>query len=299
MNDVNWSPRHLRQGDGTRCRFRLGRRRSRQGVIFGGSFALGQCALHDNVDRPAVFRVHTNHSAEVRGSRHSAKDRRIVEHEHARVRHEQLESGHAFMDERLHFLQLRVRQIRDDAMKRVVNHSLAIGLFHPGIECLMKSLAFVLNCEVDQRCRTTMRRRYRPRFEVVRALRSTERHIQMCMHIDTARHHITICGVDDVTRIFRRQVFGNCDDSAANYAHVARVGICRREHRPVANHRIEAHVSWPPRISCRAFSLHRFQTRFASYRDMDVSTHHRGALLTSPYPESEGTWRHPGAIALE
>src|SRR5260370_27272868 len=111
------------------------------------------------------------------------------------------------MNESLHFLQLCVGQVRDDAVKRVVNHSLAISLFHPGVESLMERLAFILNSEVDQGGCSAMCCCHGARFEVIRTLCSTERHVQMCMHIDTAGHHITVGGVDDLASIFRGQVF--------------------------------------------------------------------------------------------
>src|ERR1700746_4103336 len=102
------------------------------------------------------------------------------------------------MNESLHFLQLRVGQVRDDAVKRIVNHSFTISLFHPGVESLMECLAFILNSEVDQCCCPAMSRCHSARLEVIRTLCSTEWHIQVCMHVDTAGHHITISRVDDL-----------------------------------------------------------------------------------------------------
>src|ERR1700751_352512 len=102
------------------------------------------------------------------------------------------------MNESLHLLQLRVGQVRDDAVKRIVNHSFTISLFHPGVESLMECLAFILNSEVDQGGCSAMCCRHGARFEVIRTLCSTERHIQVCMHVDAAGHYITIGGVDDL-----------------------------------------------------------------------------------------------------
>src|ERR1700758_793044 len=100
------------------------------------------------------------------------------------------------MNESLHFLQLRVRQVRDDAVERIVNHSFTISLFHPGVESLMECLAFILNSEGAQCSCPAMSRCHGARFEVIRTLCSTEWHIQVCMHVDTTGHYITIGGVD-------------------------------------------------------------------------------------------------------
>ena len=87
VHDINRRAGHFRQSDGSRRRFRFGGRRPGERVIFRRAFAFRERALHDYVNRSAVFRVHADHSSAVRRGGHGAKNRRVVQHEtHQQVR---------------------------------------------------------------------------------------------------------------------------------------------------------------------------------------------------------------------
>ena len=136
MHDVDGCAGHLGERDGTRSGFAFGGRGPRKRVIFRRGFALGQRALHEHVDRAAIFRVHADHASVLGRLQHGAENRGVIEHEHARIGHEQFERRHAFAHERAHFLELRAAKFRNDAVEGVIGYGLAFCFFHPRIECV-------------------------------------------------------------------------------------------------------------------------------------------------------------------
>jgi hypothetical protein len=95
--------------------------------------------------------VDADQAAVLRCLVHGAEDRCVVYHQHAGIGHKQLETGNAPSDQPAHFLERRVAEIGDDAMKRIVDRSLAVGLLHPGLKSLPQALALLLDAEIDQR----------------------------------------------------------------------------------------------------------------------------------------------------
>ncbi len=155
-------------------------------VIFRRGFSFGQGALHQDVDRAAVFRVHADHAAVLGGLQHGVENRGVVQHEDAGIGHEKFEGRNAFAHQRAHFLELRVAQLRDDAVEGVIGHGFAFGFFHPGVEGVAQRLAFVLNGEIDQRGGAAEGRGARAGLEIVGAGGAAEGHVQMRVHVDAA-----------------------------------------------------------------------------------------------------------------
>lgn len=214
-------------------------------MIFRRGLPFGQGALHEDVNRAAIFRVHADHPAVLGGLQHGLENRRVVQHEHAGIGHENCERRNAFADQRAHFFQLRIAQVRDDAVECVVGHGLALGFFHPGVEGVAQRLAFVLNGEIDQRGRTAKGRRARPGLEIVRAGRAAERHVQVRVHVDAAGDDDAARGVNEFCGVLNGETLGDGGNLSARDADVRRVCIRSGDDRAAANDCVETHC-FPP-----------------------------------------------------
>ena len=177
------------------------------------------------------------------GLQHGAENRGVVQHEHAGIGHEQFERRDAFADQSAHFLELRVAKFRDDAVKGVVGHGLAVGFFHPGVERVAQGLALVLNREIDQRGRAAEGRGARAGLEIVGAGGAAERHIQMRVHVDPAGNDDAALGVENFRGVVDGEILADRDDLAAGDADVGRVRIRCGDDRAVANDGVESHGS--------------------------------------------------------
>ena len=134
MHDVDRRAGHFGERDGARRGFGFGRGRARERVILRSGLSFGQRLLDDHVDGAAVFRVHADHGAVLRGRAQGLEDAGVVEHENAGIGHEQFEAGDAFADQFVHLGQLCAGKVGDDAVKCVVADGLARSLAHPGVE---------------------------------------------------------------------------------------------------------------------------------------------------------------------
>ena len=115
-----------------------------------------------DVDRPAVLGVHHDQRARIGRALHRLEDRRVVEHEHARVRHEELERSDPFADEGVHLLEDLVVDLPHDHVEAVVDVRL-LRLLVPPVEPRAQALAVVLQREVDDRRGAAERRGSRAR----------------------------------------------------------------------------------------------------------------------------------------
>ena len=76
-------------------------------MVVGFGVAGGDGLSRDDVDGHPVFGVHHDQPAVLRGLLHRPEDRPVVGEEDAGVGGEELEVGHAFVDERVHLGQRR------------------------------------------------------------------------------------------------------------------------------------------------------------------------------------------------
>ena len=90
----------------------------------------------DDVDGQAVLGVHEDQPAVLRGLLHGAEDRAVVAEEDAGIGGEELEVGHALLDERVHLGQGRIGDVAHDHVEAVVDRGLALGLGVPCVEAL-------------------------------------------------------------------------------------------------------------------------------------------------------------------
>ena len=232
MDDVDGDLRQPRQGDGPPGGLPFHGGRAGEPVVDGIALALGQVALDQDVDGPAVLGVHHDQPAVLRGAAQGSEYRRVVEHEDAGVGHEQLEGRNALFDQCVHLLENRVVDLANDHVEAVVDMSLALGLGVPLIEALAKRLAVALDREVDDRRSPAPGRGRRPRGEVVRGEGAPEGQFHVGMDVHRAGHHVAAFGLDHLVRV-GLQVVADGGDPLPVDEHVGPGQIARRHHRPV------------------------------------------------------------------
>src|SRR5260370_6238691 len=172
---------------------------------------------------------------------HGAKNRGVVEHEHAGIGHEELETGDAFTNELSYFFELRAAEVGDDAVEGVVGDRFGLGFLHPGVESLAQGLSFVLDGEIDERGGAAKGCGDGAGFEIVRAGGAAEGHVEVGVHVDAAGEHEVIGGVDDAAGVFDRKPCADGGDLVANNADVGGASISRGDDRAVTNYRVQAH----------------------------------------------------------
>ena len=170
-------------------------RRTREAVVHRIGLPLLEVLPDQDVDGPAVLGVHHDQRAGVGRALHRLEDRRVIQHEHAWVRHEELEGRDAFADEGVHLLQDLVVHLPHDHVEAVVRVRL-LRLLVPAVEPGAQALSVVLEREVDDGRGPAERSRPRPRGEVVRAEAPAEGEVHVGVDVDRAGHHVPAGGVD-------------------------------------------------------------------------------------------------------
>jgi len=112
---------------------------------------------------------------------------------------------------------------------------------HPGIKGCAQRLPFILDSEINQRCGATKGRCARAGLKIIGAGGTAKRHVEMCVHIDPARHDILIFCINHARRVFTRQVLADGRNLAAADGNVSRVGISGRDHCAVYDEGIKGH----------------------------------------------------------
>ena len=132
-------------------------------------------------------------------------------------------------------------KIGDDAMKRVIANRFAGGFLHPGIESRSQRLTFVLDGEIDQRCRPAESCGARAGFEIIRARSPAERHVKMGMHVDSAGKHILARRIDNLPRILSRQALADGGNLSIADRDVACVSVGCSGYATVNDDGVKAH----------------------------------------------------------
>jgi len=179
--------------------------RARQRVIFRRGLPFSECLLHEHVDDAAVLGVHADRPAVLPCPQQRPEDARVVQHEDAGIRHEQLERGHTLAHERVHLQFHLIGELRDDHVEAVVDGRLSVRLLHPRVPCVVQRLTLVLNREVDHGRCAAMRSGDGARLEVIRRRRPAKRHVEMRVHIDAAGEEVLALCVDDAIRVHRQR----------------------------------------------------------------------------------------------
>ena len=210
-------------------------------MIFRRPLPFCKCLLHDHVDRASIFRVHAHHAAILRRSLQSLEDAAIVEHENSGISHEQLEAGHAFVNQIVHLRELSAGNVGHNAVKCIIADGFVGGLTHPCVESLAQGLTFVLNGEVDERGRATEGSGSRPRFEIVRAGRASKWHVEMRMYVNASGQHEFSRRIQHMRGILRWQIFADGSDLSIGNGNVCQIRISCGHDGTISNDRVEAH----------------------------------------------------------
>src|SRR5882724_632268 len=243
MNDVDGRAGHFGESDGTGSGFGFGGGRARERVIFRRALSFGEGLLNDDVDGAAIFRVHADEAAVFGGLAHSLEDRGIIEHEDARVGHEELEAGDAFADELAHFFKLRGAELGDDAVKGVVGDGLVVGFLHPGVERLAEGLALVLDGEVDEGGGAAESGGDSAGLEIVGAGGAAEGHVEVRVDVDAPRNDKHAGRVKDAPRVLRGKLGGDGSDLFAVDADVGETSVDGGYDGAVADYGVKTHLA--------------------------------------------------------
>src|SRR5947209_1566294 len=128
-------------------------------------------------------------------------------------------------------------------MESVIRNRLALRFLHPRIERLPQALAFILNREINQSGCAAESRGNRASLEIIRARCAAKGHIQMRMHINSARQYQMIRSIDDSRRIFDWELRANRADFLALDADIRQICIRGCDHRAIADDGVEAHLT--------------------------------------------------------
>jgi hypothetical protein len=238
MNDVDRHAGHLGERDGAASGLPFRPRRPREGVVLRRRLPPAQRLLHQLVDHAAVLGVHADEAAVLPRPLQRAEDRLVVHHEDARIGHEQLEAGDPLVAHHpIHLAEPGVLELGQDHVEAVVDHCPAIGPLPPVVQRMPHRLAAVLDGEIDDAGGAAEGSGHGARLEVVGRGGATERHVQVGVNVDAARHDVLPRGVDRAVGLepVRRQVLANGPDDSILAVHIGDVVVRRRNHPSVRN----------------------------------------------------------------
>src|SRR6516225_3184424 len=130
-------------------------------------------------------------------------------------------------------------------MERIVTDGPACRLLHPPVEGRAQRLPLVLDRKINQRGGSTEGGGTRARLKVVRAGGSSERHVEVRVHVDPTRQQVSSRGIDHASGVVPGQVLTNHRNLAVADRDVARIGVRSRDHAAIRNDRVEAHAPSP------------------------------------------------------
>ena len=115
VHDVQWGVGQFGQPNGAVGRLAFHQRGASEGMILWVRLAPGDRLLDQHLNHRAVLGVDADHAAVGSGDAHGFEQRRVVDHQHARIGREQLEARHSFpLDERLHVGERFGGDVEDD-----------------------------------------------------------------------------------------------------------------------------------------------------------------------------------------
>ncbi len=169
--------------------------------------------------------MHANQRAILRRLPHRLEDRRVVDHQHVGVSHEQFEAGHALAHHVVHVFEACVAEVGHDHVQPVVDAGLALGLLPPRIERRAHLRPARLDGKIDNRRRPANCGRACPGLKIIGGVRPAERHVEMGMRIDAARQHQQSGSINNSFRRARRDPRTNfLDDRSVDQ----QIGLYRR-----------------------------------------------------------------------
>jgi hypothetical protein len=180
---------------------------------------------------------------------HHVEAHPVVDHQHVRIGHEQLEAGHALVPGERAQIGERLRErIEDDHMGADVDAA-ALAAPVPVLEARKRALPVALVREVDHRCGAAERRGLGAGAESVDRARTAELPVQMGVHVDRPRHHHEAARIVDFDAALGRQILPQHPHLAVLDPDVADVVVDRRDD-PAALDQGRHVFALPARSSC-------------------------------------------------
>ena len=232
VDDVDRNARLIGQHDRAVGRLALDFRRSRKRVALGTGYAFGHEVLLQRQHDVAVFGVHERHRAEFGATRERGEHLLVVDHQRALVGHEMLECGDAVRDHLRHVVADLVRPIGDAHVVGVIGGREFRALVPVG-DRLHQWLASAGDDEIDQHRRAAGERGARAAVVIVGRIRAHERHVEMRVRIDPARHDVAARAVE---RLVALQARSDLLDRLALDEHVGDVAAIRGDDGSAFDH---------------------------------------------------------------
>ena len=219
-------------------RLRLSLRRARERMEVRRSLALGDHLRDHDINGAAVLCMNQAQPVELSRLLHHAEHQLVIDHQHIRIGHEELEAGDAELHHLFHLRQ-RLRaafavQVRHRHVQGEIHAGLLVRLLQPDIERLFQRAPLVLQGKVDHRRGSAHSRSLRSGRVIVRRGCSTERHIQMRMNVNSTRHHQQARRVHNLMP-FRIDAVAYTRNHLAGDQHILLLRSRRAHHRPVLN----------------------------------------------------------------
>jgi len=126
-------------------------------------------------------------------------------------------------------------------MKCVIANRFAGGFLHPGVESGAQTLAFVLDGEVNERCRSTESCSPRAGLEIIGAGSASEGHIEVSVYIDSSRKDIFAGSIDDLSSVLARQALADGGNLSRVDGNIAGVSIGRSGDSAVNDDGVKVH----------------------------------------------------------
>ncbi len=227
VDDIERHPRLIGKHDRAIGGFAFDVGRPRQCVAFRSGDPLGHVVFLQCEDEVAVFGVDERHRADFGAAHERGEHLLVIDHQRPFVSHEMLEGRHAGLDHLGHVLAHLVVPVGDAHVVGIVGNGVP-GPFVPIGHGLHQRLIAIRDAEVDNHRRAARKRRLGAALVVVGGIGPHERHIEMGVRIDAARHDEAVRRVE---RAVAFQRFANRLDRLAFDEHVRLVRPIRGDDR--------------------------------------------------------------------
>ena len=133
--------------------------------------------------------MHADPSAVISRLTESTVKGSIVNIQNTRIGHEEFVGSDSLIRQFTHLTKPGIRHIGNDHVEGIIDESLAVSLFTPGIESFEGRLSFGLNREIDHTGGSSESCCTRARLKIVGTHGPAERHIKMRVGIDSPGNH--------------------------------------------------------------------------------------------------------------
>ena len=195
VHDIERHARHVGDHDRAVGGLALHLRRAGVGVRLGSGIALAQQAGGELGHHVAVLGMDHGDAAHLPHALEAREELVVVDHQRALVGEEMLEGGDAALGDLGHLIEHLLPPPGHRHVVGVVAVR-ASRLVVPHLEGVEQPLTGSGQREVDDHRGPARQRRARPALEVVGGIGAHERHLEMRVRVDPARHDVAACGVE-------------------------------------------------------------------------------------------------------